>query len=110
MLRIDGISAASAGIHTSIQQFEQAADNIVTSAIAAPVAGVATPPFVAPAGARNQPAPDVAGEMVSAMVAQHGVTANVRVVQSAVDTYRDLLAMTNSDRDRLAASAPVTAA
>jgi hypothetical protein len=108
MLRVDALSAASAGIKSSVQQFDSAAANIVTSALTAPVAEVATPPFLPPAEA-PQPAPDVAGEIVNMVLAQTGVGANVTVVQRAVDAYRDLLAMTNTDRDRLAASAPVTA-
>jgi hypothetical protein len=108
MLRVDALSAASAGIKSSIQQFDSAAANIVTSAVTAPMAEVATPPFVAPADP-SQPAPDVAGEIVNMMLAHTGVAANVTVVQRAVDAYRDLLAMTNADRAHLAASAPVTA-
>jgi flagellar basal-body rod protein FlgC len=50
---------------------------------------------------------DVAGEMVNMMTAQGAVTSNVVVVNRAVDAYRDLLAMTKSDRDRSAA-APVS--
>jgi len=50
---------------------------------------------------------DVAGEMVGMMSAQSAVASNVVVVNRAVDAYRDLLAMTKSDRDRQAA-APVS--
>ena len=50
---------------------------------------------------------DVAGQMVDMMVSQGAVASNVVVVNRAVDAYRDLLAMTKSDRDRSAA-APVS--
>jgi flagellar basal-body rod protein FlgC len=50
---------------------------------------------------------DVAGQLVDMMVSQGAVASNVVVVNRAVDAYRDLLAMTKSDRDRSAA-APVS--
>jgi flagellar basal-body rod protein FlgC len=50
---------------------------------------------------------DMATEMVGMMTAQSAVASNVVVVNRAVDAYRDLLAMTKSDRDRSAA-APVS--
>lgn len=111
MLRIDGISAARTGIQANLEQFNVSADNVVTSALTSPVpAPGALAPLPTLATSNGQPTPDVAGEIVNMMVAQNGVAANVVVVQRAVDTYRDLLAMTNRDRDRLASSPPVSAA
>jgi flagellar basal-body rod protein FlgC len=57
-------------------------------------------------GRVRMPNIDVGGEMVQLMSAQTSVAANVHVINKAVDAYRDLLAMTKSDRDR-AAAAPV---
>jgi len=46
---------------------------------------------------------DIAGEMVNLIAAEHAVAANVTTISRAVDSYRELLAMTNSDRSRAAA-------
>lgn len=59
------------------------------------------------AGFVRLPNIDLGAQMVDMMVAQGAVASNVAVVNRAVDTYRDLLAMTKSDRDRMAA-APVS--
>lgn len=45
---------------------------------------------------------DIAGEMVNLIAAEHAVAANVATISRAVDSYRELLAMTNSDRSRAA--------
>ncbi len=57
------------------------------------------------AGLVRYPNIDIAEEMVKVVVAQRAVEANVATIHRAVDTYRDLLAMTSSDRAQMAASA-----
>lgn len=47
---------------------------------------------------------DIAAELVNTMVAQRSLEANVVTVHRAIDTYRDLLAMTSSDRAQAASS------
>ena len=56
------------------------------------------------AGLVRYPNIDIAAEMVSVVVAQRAIEANVATIYRAVDTYRDLLAMTSSDRAARAAS------
>ena len=51
---------------------------------------------------------DLGGQMVDLLVAQQAVAANVVTINRAVDSYRDLLSMTNSDRSRNAAAEPVS--
>ena len=63
-----------------------------------------THPDADPAGLVRYPNIDIAAEMVSMLVAQRSIEANVATVHRAVDTYRDLLAMTSRDRVQLAAS------
>lgn len=48
---------------------------------------------------------DIAGEMVNLVVAEQAVAANVVTINRAVDSYRDLLSMTNRDRSHQAAAA-----
>ena len=61
-------------------------------------------PDADPAGLVRYPNIDIAAEMVNVMVAQREVEANVVTIHRAIDTYRDLLAMTSSDRAALTAS------
>lgn len=67
--------------------------------------GVVTPdpthPDADAQGYVRSPNIDVAGELVNAAFAERMVEANAATVQRAFDTYRDLLAMTNSDRAHL---------
>lgn len=63
-----------------------------------------THPEADPAGLVRYPNIDIAAEMVSVVVAQRAIEANVATIHRAVDTYRDLLAMTSSDRTQMAAA------
>ncbi len=60
-----------------------------------------THPDADAAGNVRSPNIDVAGELVNAHFAERMVEANVTTVKRAFDAYRDLLAMTNSDRAQL---------
>jgi flagellar basal-body rod protein FlgC len=57
------------------------------------------------AGLVRYPNIDIAAEMVNVVVAQRAIEANVATIHRAVDTYRDMKAMTASDRAQMAASA-----
>ena len=50
---------------------------------------------------------DIAAEMVNLIVAEQAVAANVSTINRAVDSYRDLLSMTNRQRRSQAAAAVV---
>jgi flagellar basal-body rod protein FlgC len=63
-----------------------------------------THPDADAAGDVRYPNIDVAGEMVNVHLAQRHLEANVVTVQRAFDAYRDLLAMTNTDRERQASA------
>ena len=63
-----------------------------------------THPDADPAGLVRYPNIDIAAEMVSVVVAQRAIEANVATIHRAVDSYRELLAMTSSDRAQMAAS------
>ena len=55
------------------------------------------------AGNVRYPNIDVGAEMVRMQMAQRNVEANIVSIEAAVDTYRDLLSMTNRDRAQLTA-------
>lgn len=61
----------------------------------------ATHPDADERGRVRAPDIDLAGELVTAHFAERMVEANVATARRAFDTYRDLLAMTNTDRERL---------
>ena len=63
-----------------------------------------THPDADPAGLVRYPNIDIAAEMVSVVVAQRAIEANVVTIEQAVDTYRELLAVTTSDRAQMAAA------
>lgn len=56
------------------------------------------------AGFVRLPDLDIAGEMVNLIVAEQSVAANVTTINRAVDSYRDLLSMTNRQRSSQAAA------
>ena len=61
-----------------------------------------THPDADAAGDVRAPNIDVAGELVKAQFAERMVEANIATAKRAFDTYRDLLAMTTTDRERIA--------
>ena len=61
-----------------------------------------THPDADAAGNVRAPNIDIAGELVNAHFAERMVEANVATIKRAFDTYRDLLAITNSDRAQIA--------
>lgn len=63
-----------------------------------------THPDADEAGNVRYPNIDVAGELVNLHLAQRHVEANVMTVERAIDAYRDLLAMTHTDRERQASA------
>jgi flagellar basal-body rod protein FlgC len=64
-----------------------------------------THPDADPAGLVRYPNIDIAAEMVSVLMAQRAVEANVVTIHRAVDSYRELLAVTSNERAQMAASA-----
>lgn len=62
-----------------------------------------THPDADAAGMVRYPSIDVGEELVRMQMAQRNVEINLNSIEAAVDTYRDLLSMTNRDRDRLVA-------
>jgi flagellar basal-body rod protein FlgC len=102
--------AAFQGDHPVLTEDPAGGVQVSGSAPAGTAEGVPVPqpdnPQADAEGRVRLPNIDVGGEMVQLMSAQHSAAANVHVMNKAVDAYRDLLAMTNLDRERQTA-APV---
>jgi flagellar basal-body rod protein FlgC len=62
-----------------------------------------THPEADPSGNVRYPNIDIGEQLVRMQMAQRDVELNLNSIEAAVDTYRDLLSMTNRDRDRLIA-------
>jgi flagellar basal-body rod protein FlgC len=132
---IDALGSAASGIRAGVTQVNAVAHNLAnlqtTKPMEEPAFAGERPLFgesasggtqltqVAPAASEEgipvpsmdgslvrAPGIDVGAEMVQLIVGTQQVAANVHTVGRAVDTYRDLLAMTTRDRSRMAA-APV---
>lgn len=61
-------------------------------------------PVADAAGNVRYPDIDLGSQLIDLTVAQQEVELQVSTINRAVDTYRDMLAMTTSDRERLAAA------
>ena len=54
-------------------------------------------------GAVRYPSIDVGAELVKIQMAQRTVEANVATIEAAIDTYRELLSISSTERERLTA-------
>lgn len=54
-------------------------------------------------GAVRYPSIDVGAELVQMQMAQRSVEANVATIHAAIDTYRELLSISSTERERLTA-------
>ena len=130
MQRVDAIPSARDSITSSLLEMAAVANNVANMRTARPPSGeafrgqrvirgggivpIGTPdgvlesepehPAADAAGFVRMPNIDLGGEMVELMTAQRTIEANVAAIHTAVDSYRDLLAVTNHERARLTES------